>query len=253
MSRQELRAPDAFQRVGLEAESWISRHRSVVVGGVVAILALYFGITVVRSLSDRREVKARAALGSAIGVLSRPVQADLPAGATEDPPPFKSEQERDQAAATALAGVLASFPGTDAALTATLPLASTEVRLGQLDPAIGHFEAYLRGAPASEPLRVSALDGLGHAHEAKGQLPQALDAYERMSHQEGAGFEAGMGAFHRARVLALMGKKQEAAQAFAELVAANPDTPAARLGQERLSALEAEGFKAAVAPKPDAG
>jgi len=50
-----------------------------------------------------------------------------------------------------------------------------------------------------------------------------------------------------------MGKKQEAAQAFAELVSANPGTPAARLAQERLSVLEAEGFKATVAAKPDAG
>ena len=71
--------------------------------------------------------------------------------------------------------------------------------------------------------------------------------------EDSAGFEPGMGAFHRARVLALMGKKQEAAQGFAELVAANPGTPAARLGQERLSALEAEGFKAVVAPRPDGG
>ena len=62
-----------------------------------------------------------------------------------------------------------------------------------------------------------------------------------------------MGSFHRARILALMGKKQEAAQAFAELIAASPGTPAASLAQDRLSVLEAEGFKATVAPRPDAG
>ena len=253
MSRKELRAPDAFQRAGLEARSWISTRKGLLVGAVVAVIVPLFGIALARTLSDRREVKARTALGTAIGVLSRPVQADLPPGATDDPAPFKSAQERDQAAVTALAGVLASFPGSKAAVTASLPLAAAEVRLGQLDAAIGHFEAYLREAPSTEPLRVSALDGLGHAREAKGDLPQALDAYERMSREEGSGFEAGMGAFHRARVLALIGKKQEAAQAFAELVAANPGTPAARLGQERLAALEAEGFKATIAPKPDAG
>jgi tetratricopeptide (TPR) repeat protein len=253
MSRQELRAPDAFQRVGVEAEGWIGRHRTLVLGAVVALLGIFFVVTLSRSLSQRSEEKARTALGTAIGVLSRPVQADLPPGATDDPPPFKSEQERDRAAVTALSGVLSSFPGTKAALTATLPLAATEVRLGQLDAAIGHFEAYLRDAPATEPLRVGALDGLGHAREAKGELPQALEAYERMAREEGSGFEAGVGAFHRARVLALMGKKQEAAQAFAELVANHPGTPAARMGQERLSALEAEGFKATAVARPDAG
>jgi tetratricopeptide (TPR) repeat protein len=253
MSRQELRAPDAFQRVGVGAESWVAQRKAVVVGAVVALIIVGFGVALTKTLSDRREHRARAALGTAIGVLSRPIQADLPPGATDDPPPFKSEQERDQASAAALSEVLSQYPGSKAAVTASLPLAATEVRLGQLDPAIGHFEAYLRGAPASEPLRTAALDGLGHAREAKGDLPQALEAYERMAREESAGFEAGMGSFHRARVLALMGKKQEAAQAFAELVAASPGTPAARLGQERLSALEAEGFKAVIAPKPDAG
>jgi len=253
MSRQELRAPDAFQRVGVGAESWIAQRKTAVVVGVVALLGVFFVVMLARNLSERKEEKARAALGTAIGVLSRPIQADLPAGAADDPKPFKSEQDRDQAAAAALSGVLSSYPGTRAALTATLPLAATEVRLGQLDAAIGHFEAYLRAAPSTEPLRTAALSGLGHAREAKGELPQALEAYERMAREESAGFEAGMGSFHRARVLALMGKKQEAAQAFAELVAASPGTPAARLGQERLSALEAEGFKATVAAKPDAG
>ncbi|HZJ54226.1 MAG TPA: tetratricopeptide repeat protein [Myxococcaceae bacterium] len=253
MSRHELRAPDAFQRAGLEARSWFSHRRSLVVGAAVAVVVLGFAVALTKTLSDRREHKARNALGSALGVLSRPIQADLPPGSTEDPPPFKSEQERDQAGATALSGVLSSFPGSRAAVTATLPLAAAEVRLGQLDQAIGHYEAYLRGAPASEPLRATALDGLGHAREAKGELPQALEVYERMAREESAGFLAGMGSFHRARVLALMGKKQEAAQAFAELVSASPGTPAARLAQERLSALEAEGFKATVAPRPDAG
>ncbi|HUM13206.1 MAG TPA: tetratricopeptide repeat protein [Myxococcaceae bacterium] len=253
MSRQELRAPDAFQRAGLEARSWVSHRKTLVVGAVVAVIALGFAIALTKTLSDRKELKARAALGTALGVLSRPIQADLPPGASDDPPPFKSEQERDQAAASALAGVLSGYPGTRAAVTATLPLAATLVRLGQLDTAIAHFEAYLRAAPETEPLRVSALDGLGHAREAKGELPQALEAYERMARAEGAGFEPGMGAFHRGRILVLMGKKQEAAQAFAELIAANPGTPAARLAQERLPALEAEGFRATVAAKPDAG
>jgi tetratricopeptide (TPR) repeat protein len=253
MSRQELRAPDAFQRAGVGAESWIAQRKTAVVVGVVALLGVFFGVMLARNLSERKEEKARVALGTAIGVLSRPIQADLPAGAAQDPQPFKSEQDRDQAAAAALSAVLGSYPGTRAALTATLPLAATEVRLGQLDAAIGHFEAYLRGAPSTEPLRTAALSGLGHAREAKGELPQALEAYERMAREESAGFEAGMGSLHRARVLALMGKKQEAAQAFAELVAASPGTPAARLAQERLSSLEAEGFKATVAAKPDAG
>jgi TolA-binding protein len=62
-----------------------------------------------------------------------------------------------------------------------------------------------------------------------------------------------MGAYNRARILAAQGKKQEAAQAFADLVSAHPGTAAAKQAQERLSALESEGFKAVITPRPDAG
>src|SRR5262249_54485679 len=241
MSRQELRAPDAFQRVGVEAEGWMAEHGNLVLGTVVAALGIFFAVMLSRTMSQRGEEKARIALGTAVGILTRPIQADLPPGASEDPQPFKSEKERDEAAAKALSGVLSTFPGSKAALTATLPLAATEVRLGQLGPAIGHFETYLRGAPASEPLRTAALDGLGHAREAKGELPQALEAYERMAREESAGFEAGVGAFNRARGRALLGKKKEGAQAIADLIAASPRTPPARPAHNRLAALDAQG------------
>jgi tetratricopeptide (TPR) repeat protein len=253
MSRQELRAPDAFQRAGLEVRAWISTRKGLVIGLVAALAVAWFGAAVLRMMSDRREGRAREAMGTAVGMLARPLAADLPPGAPLDPPPFKTAQERDQASLTALEAVRSSYPGTRAALTATLTMASSEMRLGQVDAAIGHFEQYLREAPTGELLRITALDGLGHAREAKQELPQALDAYQRMSSEEASGFLEGMGAYNRARILAEQGKKQEAAQALADLVSAHPGSAAAKQAQERLSALESEGFKAVVAPRPDAG
>ena len=253
MSRQELRAPDAFQRAGLEVRAWISTRKGLVVGLVAALAVAWFGAAVLRMMSDKREAKARELMGTAMGTLSRPLAADLPPGAPADPPPFKTAQERDHAARAALEGVRTTYPGTRAAQSATLAVAGAEMRLGQVDAAIRHFEEYLRQAPAGELLRVTALDGLGHAREAKQQLPEALDAYQRMSSEEASGFLEGMGAYHRARILAEQGKKQEAAQGFADLISAHPGSAAARQAQERLSALESEGFKAVVTPRPDAG
>jgi hypothetical protein len=95
MSRQELRAPDVFQRAGVGAESWIAQRKTLVLGAVIAGLGVFFVVMLTPRLSDRREEKARTAQGTAVGVLSRPVQADLPPGSTDDPRRFKSEQERD--------------------------------------------------------------------------------------------------------------------------------------------------------------
>ena len=253
MSRQELRAPDAFQRAGLEVRAWISARKGLVIGLAVVLALAWFGTAVWRMVSEKREAKAREVMGSAMGVVIRPLAADVPPGMPMDPPPFKTEQERDQAARAALEGVRSSYPGTRAALSATLTLAGMEARSGQTDAAIGHYQDYLRQAPAGELLRVTALDGLGHGQEAKGDLPSALETYQRMSTEETGGFLEGMGAYNRARILAEQGKKQEAAQAFADLVSAHPGTTAAKQAQDRLAPLEAQGFKAVITPRPDAG
>ena len=106
--------------------------------------------------------------------------------------PFKSEKERDQASATALAGVLGSFPRDPGGAHRHAP-AGGQPRCAS--------DSWTRPSPTSrrtcaalpptEPLRAAALDGLGHAREAKGELPQALDAYERMSHEDGGGLRGG--------------------------------------------------------------
>src|SRR5262249_58237247 len=112
-----------------------------------------------------------------------------------------------RAARAGLEGVRTTYPGTGAAQSATLAVAGAEMRLGQVDAAIRHFEEYLRQAPAGELLRVTALDGLGHAREAKQQLPEALDAYQRVSSEEASGVLGGVGGYHPARILAQPGKK----------------------------------------------
>jgi len=112
MSRQELRAPDAFQRAGLEVRAWISARKGLVIGLAVVLALAWFGTAVWRMVSEKREAKAREVMGSAMGVVIRPLAADVPLGMPMDPPPFKTEQERDQAARAALEGVRSSYPGT---------------------------------------------------------------------------------------------------------------------------------------------
>src|SRR5262249_60844158 len=141
--------------------AWTAPRKGLVGGRVAALAVAWFGAAVLRMMSDKREAKARELMGTAMGPLSRPLAADLPPGAPADPPPFKTAQERDQAARAALEGVRTTHPGTRAAQSATLALAGTEMRLGQVDAAIGHFEEDLRQGPPGGPLPVAALRGAG--------------------------------------------------------------------------------------------
>jgi len=252
VTQKELRAPDAFQRVGGVARRWLEQRRIVALVAAILVVAAALVAGVVSSLTNRREQRAARDLGVALKSLDRPLGESIPG---DDEKPFANQKDKDQALTAALVPFRAEYAGTLPAATAALPLGDAELRLGQADGALPHFTDFLSRAPSKQVLRISALEGEGYAWEAKGQLDHALDAFERMSREDAGGFLAGMGLYHRARILVLQGKKLEAAQAFQELIAAKPGTPAATLAQDRLGLLATEGIRppAVVPARPDAG
>ncbi len=260
MTKQELRAPDAFQLYGAEASDWLMKRSQiigtvaavVVLGGLIAALVQYF--------SNRTEVKASKQLGQTLQVMERPVvEGDLPLQAPAgEQPPFKTQQEKDQAIVKALGEFRTQNKGTDAAVTAALPLGKAEYRLGNHDGALAAFGEFIQDAPKNDPLLVSAYEGQGYAHEAKGQLDQALESFKGMAKVEAGDYLQGMGLYHQARILVQQGKKDEAAQLLADLKASQTNTAAGRLATERLAVLAAEGVKVpepktAPAPAPAPG
>lgn len=251
-TRKELRAPDAFQRVGGVARQWLERRRMVALAAAIVVVVCAMAALVFSSLGSRREQQAARSLGAALKSLDRPVGEPVPG---DEEKPYASQSEKDQALVAALTPFRTGFSGTLPATTAALPLGEAELRLGRPDGALSRFGDFLGHTPSSQILRVSVLEGEGYAREAKGELDRALEAFQRMSREEAGGFLAGMGLYHRARILALQGKKQEAAEAFQELIAAKPETAAAALAQERLTLLATEGVHPSplVPARPDAG
>ena len=244
MKKQELSAPDAFQLYGAEASDWLMKRSQIIstavavliVGGLIAALVQYF--------NNRGEEAAAKQLGQTLATLERPVVEGVPLqpGPGEDPP-FKSEKERDETTVKALTDFRAAHKGTDAAVTAALPLAKAEYRLGNYDGALAAFGEYTKEAPKNDPLLTSAYEGQGYAHEAKGQLDQALESFKQMDKVQAGEFMQGMGQYHQARILVAQGKKDEAAQLLADLKASQANAAAGRLATERLAVLAAQGVK----------
>ncbi len=240
--QKELRKPDVFQQFGSEASDWLIKRQSLI--GTVAVLLLLGGLVagLVNWYSNRGEEQAAKQLGEAMKVVERPV-AGAQAQPGQDEPPFPSQQEKDQAVVKALSEFRKEHAGTRAAVTAALPLGKAEYRMGNYDAALAAFGEFVEKAPKQEPLRASALEGQGYAHEAKGQLDQALAAFEQMAKVESGEYLQGMGQYHRARILVQLDRKDEAAQVLSELKASQPDTAAGRLATERLAVLTAQGVK----------
>ncbi|HYO65590.1 MAG TPA: tetratricopeptide repeat protein [Archangium sp.] len=245
MTKQELSAPDAFQLYGAEASDWLMKRSQIistvavvlVVGGLIAALVQYF--------NNRSEEAAAKQLGQTLESLERPVVEGVPLQpAAGELPPFKSEQERNETTVTELTKFRTDHKGTEAALTAALPLGKAQYRLGKYDDAVATFGEYTKDAPKGSALLTAAYEGQGYAHEAKGQLDQALESFKQMSKAESSGeFMQGMGQYHQARILAAQGKKDEAAQLLADLKASQGNGAAGRLATERLAVLAAQGVK----------
>lgn len=245
-TQRELRQPDTFQEFGLEAESWVSKHSSVVVGVVVAALGVGLIVAIVSWVGDRKETRAAKELGAALVVLDRPVvstgEAQLqPTDGSE--PPFKTDKEKDEAVVKSLTDFREKNKGTRPAATAALPLGKAEYRLGNYDAALAAFGDALKEAPKNDPLRVSALEGQGYTFEAQGKYAEASQAFEQMGKDDAGGYLAGMGQYHQARMLILQGKKDDAAKLLADIPEKFPNTAAARQATERLNLLATQGVK----------
>ncbi len=256
LTRKELKAPDAFQKVGGEASSWLLERQQLVIGGVLVALVAGGGAALASYIGERGNRAAARELGAALEPLSRPVEGDSQTPAVSDAPAFKTEKEKLEATEKSLSQYVASHQGPSNT-TAQLPLGQVALRLGKYDEAIAAFDAFLKDTAASDPLRAPALEGRGYALEAKGQLDEAIAAFEKLAQENQTELLKGMGQYHRARILIQQNKKEEAAKALSEIPAVAPNSAAARLASERLAALTTEGVKvpppAAAAAGQDGG
>jgi tetratricopeptide (TPR) repeat protein len=253
MRQQELRTPDTFQKVGVEAGDWLAQRQKLIGIGAAVLLLGGMGVGIANEVSKRGEEKASQALGQALAVLDRPVEGVEPPqpGATETP--FKTVQERDGALVTALTDFRKEHGGTRSAVTAALTLGKAQFRLGKYAEAQEAFGTFLKDAPQNEPLRAGALEGQGYALEAQQKYDEAIKSFEQMDSAGGGEYLAGMGAYHKGRMLILQDKKDEAAQVLSKISTDHPNTAAARMASERLAVLASQGVKVptpAPAPAP---
>lgn len=258
MTQRELKQPDAFQQMGAEAQHWLVERQTLValavgvllVGGLVVALFSYF--------SHRGEAKAAKELGAALELLDRPI-VPTPEGTQAQPvaegqkAPFPSAQKQDEAVVDALTKFRADHKGTASAATAALTLAKAQYRLGKVDDALALYGEFLKDAPQNDPMRTAALEGQGYAYESQQKYDQALASFDDMSKVDAGGYLEGMGQYHRARILILQGKKDDAAALLVKLPVDHPGSAAARLATERTSLLAAEGVKIPPPPEPAAG
>ncbi|MBS2032079.1 MAG: tetratricopeptide repeat protein [Deltaproteobacteria bacterium] len=258
--KDELKAPDAFLKASMGIWDQVAANSKQIGIGLAVVAAGAIAFAAVDAHQANARTAAGADLGKALKVAARPVAGEEEEKPETPPPadeaPFKTDAEKQAAIASAMKEVIAKHPGTDAAHSALLPLGDAQLKLGQLDDAQRSYTEFVSGAGDDTAMRSLAELGLAKVAEAKKDYAAAATAYETLQRDAPHSFLKDRAALGKARMLELQGKKQDAANAYADVKDGFANSDASREAGDRLAMLATEGVKPpprAVAATPDGG
>lgn len=226
--------------------------------GLVAVLLV--GFATLRWVKERSAARATASFVAALEAADRPVREPgedgaEPVAAPDEPAPYASAEERARQV-LAHAEAVEAKGGLGAA--AALVRARALMELERFADAAREFATAASGE-LPEPARLAAREGVGYAYEAEAEraedpaartaaFERALEAFRDMQPAED-GPRRDWALYHEARVLATLGKRDEARASYQKILETLPDTVLKGDIEIRLAALGAGAN--APAPSPD--
>ncbi|ABW68658.1 tetratricopeptide repeat protein [Desulfosudis oleivorans] len=208
--KRELEEPDKFMVFVARAMQLAQTYRkqiTAIIGLVIAVAVVTGGVFY---LGARAEVKASDMLASATA------RADAAgAGSTDE---YRAVYE--------------TYPRTVAGQIAGLRYAEQLYRSGEAAAAVDVYTKLVKSVAGKPTLHHLALNGLGYAHEAAGDLKAAADCFETIAatpvsaHKETA-------LFNLARLYEQVGETEKSQKAFAQIVSEYPDSMYADIAREK--------------------
>jgi hypothetical protein len=241
-------------------------HVKLIAAISAVLTVILIGWYLFQFLNERSETKATALFRQALDIADRQVQEPEPkpeAATGEDAKPgaadeaaeaeteaadetFPSEQARAEAVLVPLQTLREDYGSTDTARAARLLHASALYTAGKFQDSIAMYEEILADQTMSD-LVPAAREGLGYAQEA-----QALASQDQAARQ--AGLEKALATFgeiqtkedgpqreialyHQARILATLGKREEAIASLKKASEIAPESPLRNDIRQRLAQL----------------
>jgi tetratricopeptide (TPR) repeat protein len=194
----------------LWASSWFDRHAKLIWGGVAAVAVAAAAWVLFSMQRTQTEHQAGSLLRNAVVAATGTVLAeDAPAPEDSLVPTFPSAAERDKKALERYREVQKSYGDTPAGHWAKLGEANELLALGKAAEATQAYNAVLQTAGDDNFLRFRALEGIGYALETDKKPDEALKRYDELGHFDNGAYKS-IADYHRARILAATGKRDEA-------------------------------------------
>jgi tetratricopeptide (TPR) repeat protein len=250
--RKELKQPDEFvsfwTTFGEKATQFAKEQRRALLAASTMLVTVAVGLVIFSNVHERRAVTASDALAR-IGRIAtaelRPegAPATNPDGtplADDGLPHFKTDKERAEAALKELDDFIGR-PGNPLRAEGKLQRGPLLLSLGRAPEAVQTYEELLSGR-LDDRLRFLAHEGLGYALEAKGDLPGALAAFDKLTSDAAVfndtGFYKDRAGFHKARIAEMQGNLNDAKKFYKEVLDKNPTTSLRDEITNRLAILE---------------
>lgn len=209
-------------RVALRAGRWWESNQRL---GWIAIAAVSLVIVGALAWMHHADTESRAAgalLEEAVEIAGARVTSDAePSSAEEGDAPrertFPTARARDEAALEAYRRIVEVYPSHPAAGLARLGMGKALMALGRYDEAAAAYDEAFRRHGSSSHVGSQALEGLGYAREAAGDLDEARSAFERLAEFDEQA-HALLARYHLARLMIARGERDQARTALRELV-----------------------------------
>jgi tetratricopeptide (TPR) repeat protein len=249
---------DAFQRGVRQASRQVIDAPKLVIGAIVIVVAAVAGGVALHQRSIQGNAEAARTLQTATAAIVRGqvVPAEQQAEIGESirfyrAPIYTTEEEREAAIGEALTAARGSgAEGVEQ--DATLVAAARAVRNGDFDGALGEYDAFLESADDDHPLRFLALEGKGHALEAKGEYEAALAVFASIAPHP-IDFYRHMALYHQGRMLEALERNDEAMAIYEQYFEEFPPTReemATPLVRKRVEKLDPDFAARLSAPPP---
>jgi hypothetical protein len=233
--RHQLKQNEFAETARRTVDTVKQNQRQIVIGVVAAVIVIG-GVGGFLMFRNSRASEAGAKLGAAMAIAQSSISppSTLP-GATQPPGTYPSENARSEAALKAFQEVIAAYPGTPAAISATYESAGELLDLGRPAEAEKLFAEV--AASNSELYSAVARMGVAQSKVATGQYDEAVKLLTDLSANRDGALPIDGVLVQLAQAYAKAGKTQDARAAYQRVVDEFSDSSYAFEARQQLAAL----------------
>lgn len=217
---------DPFERRTMETANWVENNRGLVIGGILAAVAVLIGGYYYFQQQDEKAIGVSASLDSVFTEYAVPIEGSPELEQLKSNPQlpqpkktFKTNDEKWQAIYDSAAKSLSEHPTGPISKSARLAKSAGALGLKKYDEAITLYEAHLADGP-DDSTKAPALQGLATAYIGAGKSDKAIETLkklEEMSEQYKPSAK-----YQQAVLLETSGKVDEAKSLYHQILETDP-------------------------------